>query len=61
MGACKLTEIDMFAGVKIDLVFVCGSKVTCFSVSMQIDLVFVMVVEINLIAVWGIELDLISV
>ena len=56
-----MTEIDMFAGVKIDLVFVCGSKVTCFSVSMQIDLVFVMVVEINLISVWGIELDLISV
>ena len=61
MGACKLTEIDMFAGVKIDLVFVCGSKVTCFSVSMQIDLVFVMVVEIVLISVWWIGIDLVFV
>ena len=54
-----MTEIDMFAGVKIDLVFVCGSKVTCFSVSMQIDLVCV--VEIDLFLVRRIEFDLISV
>ena len=49
-----------FAGLKIDLVFVCGSKITCFSVSMEIDLVFVMV-QIDLISVWRIELELISV
>ena len=48
------------AGVKFDLVFVCGLKITVFSVSMEIDLVFVMV-KIDLISVWGIELDLISV
>ena len=46
--------------MKTDLVFVCGSKITVFSVSMEIDLVFV-IVEIDLISVWGIELDLNSV
>ena len=53
---------------EIDMVFVRESKlhcfyvrveITCFTVSMETDFVFVMVVDIDLISVWGIELDLI--
>ena len=56
------TEIDVLCeGVKIDLVFVYGSKITCFyTVSTEIGLVLVMV-EVDLISVWAIDLDLISV
>ena len=44
---------------EVDLVFVCGSKTSCFCVCMEIGLVFVMVVKVDIISVWGIELDLI--
>ena len=46
--------------VKIDLVVERGAKITCFNVSMQIDLYFMWVVQIDLILVWEVELDLIS-
>ena len=39
----------------------CVSKLLVFSVSMGIDLVFVMVVEIVLISVWWIGIDLVFV
>ena len=42
-------------------VFNAGHKSLGFSVSFEIDLVFVWVVDIDFISVWGIELDLISV
>ena len=38
-----------------------GRKSLGFSVSIEIDLVFVWVVDVDLVSVWGIELDLISV
>ena len=38
-----------------------GPKLTFFSVSIEVDLVFVWVVEVDSISVWAIELDLISV
>ena len=38
-----------------------GRKSLGFSVSIEIDLVLVWVVDIDLILVWGIELGLISV
>ena len=38
-----------------------GRKSLGFSVSIEIDLVFVWVVDNELISVWGIELNLISV
>ena len=38
-----------------------GRQSLGFSVSVEIDFVFVWVVEIDFISVWGIELDLISV
>ena len=47
-------------GSKLTLFLCAGRKLLVFSVSMEIDLVFVMV-EIDLISMWGIELDLISV
>ena len=47
--------------VETDSVFGCGRKSIGFSDSIEIDLVFVWVVNIDLISVWGIELDLISV
>ena len=37
-----------------------GRKSLGFSVSIEIDLVFVGLVDIDLISVWGIELDIIS-
>ena len=52
-----MVEIDFFffyAGRK-------SLRLVLFSVSIEIDLVFVWVVDIDLISVWGIELDLISV
>ena len=54
------TENDIFlcGGQNLPCV-VCGSKIV-FDVSMEIDLVFVMV-EIDLISMWGIELGLKSV
>ena len=56
-----ITEIDMFfvRGSKLTL-FLCESKLLVFSMSMEIDLAFVMVV-IYLISMWGIELDFFSV
>ena len=55
------TEIDVFVrGSRLTLFLCAGRKLLVFSVSMEIDLVFVMV-EIDLISMWGIELDLISV
>ena len=56
------TEIDLFLvrGSKSTL-FLCADRHLCvFSVSTEISLVFV-IIEIDLISVWGIELDLISV
>ena len=47
--------------VEIDLVFVCGPKVTWFCVGIESDLVFVWVDEIDLMSAWDIEIDLISV
>ena len=41
------------------LTWCAGHKSLGFSVSIEIDLVFVSVVEIDLISVWGMELDLI--
>ena len=38
-----------------------GRKSLGFSVSIEIDLVFVWVVDTDLISVWGVELDLILV
>ena len=46
-------------GSKLTL-FLCESKLLVFSMSMEIDLAFVMVV-IYLISMWGIELDFFSV
>ena len=46
--------------VEIDLVFVCGPKMTWFCVEIETVLFFLRV-EIDLISVWGIEIDLISV
>ena len=62
-------ENDLFLvyGPKLTTCFVRGSKLTSFPcadrkllivVSMEVNLVFV-VVEIDVISVWGIELDLI--
>ena len=42
------------------LLLCAGRKLLVFGVSMEIDLVFEMA-KIDLISVWGIELDLISV
>ena len=54
------TEIVMFFVRGSKLTFLCaGRKVLVFSVSMEIDLVLVMVVEIDLISVCGIELELV--
>ena len=47
--------------VEINLVFVCWSKSIDLSVNMQLDFFFVCVVEINLILLWGVEIDSISV
>ena len=47
--------------VEINLVFVCWSKSIDLSVNMQLDFLFVCVVEINLISLWGVEIDSISV
>ena len=56
------TEIAMFfvRGSKLTSFLCPGRKLLVFSVSMEIDLVFVMV-EIDLISMCGIELDLVSV
>ena len=47
--------------VEIDLVFVCGPKMTWFCVGIENDLVFVWLVEVDLMSVWEIETDLVSV
>ena len=47
--------------VEISLVLNAGRKSLGFSVSIELDFVFVWVVEIDLISLWGIQLDLISV
>ena len=43
------------------LVLDAGRKSLAFSVSIEIDLVFVWVADIDLISVWRMELDLMSV
>ena len=48
-----VVEIDLFSNAR--------RKSLVFCVSMQIDLHFMRVVQIELISVWGIELDLIPV
>ena len=64
-------ENDFFCNFEIDWPGFCvwskltwflhaGRKALGFSVSIEVDLVFVWVVEIGLISIWGIELDLIS-
>ena len=45
-------------GSKLTLFLYAGRKLLVFSVSMEMDLIFV-VVKIDLISVWEIELDLI--
>ena len=47
--------------VEISLVLNAGRKSLGFSVSIELDFVFVWVVEIDLISLWGIQLYLISV
>ena len=47
--------------IEIDSAWDAGRKSHGFRVSIEIDLVFVWVVYINLISVRGVELDLISV
>ena len=47
--------------VEVDPFLDAGRKSPGFSVSIEIDLVFVWVVDIDLISVWGIEHDLKSV
>ena len=47
--------------IEIDSVLDTAHKSLGFSVSIEIDLVFVWVVDIDLISVWGIEHDLNSV
>ena len=47
--------------VNIDLDLDAGRKSLCYSVSIEIDLVYVWVDNIGLISVWRLELDLISV
>ena len=41
--------------VENDLVFGCGPQSLGFSVSIEIDLVFVWVVQTDLVSVWGID------
>ena len=48
-------------GSKLTLILCACHKLLVFSVSMEIDLVLVMVVEKDLISVCGVELELISV
>ena len=57
-----MTEIDMFLvrGSKLTLFLCAGRKLLVFSVTMEIDLVLV-TVQFDVISVWGIESDLISV
>ena len=50
--------MDFVWMVEIDLVFVRGPEITCFSVSIEIDSLFCAVVEVVLISVKGVELDL---
>ena len=47
--------------VEIELVLYAGRKSLGFSVSIEIDFVYVWVVEIDLISMWGIVLDFILV
>ena len=56
---CGPTLTCFCAGVKIDL-FLCGSKITCWCQKGKLTWL-VMAVAIDLISVWGIELELISV
>ena len=44
------------AQLKIDLILACESKITFFSVSVDIGLVFVTVVKTDLTSVWGLDL-----
>ena len=48
--------------VEIDVVFVCGPIMTWFCEGIEIDFVFVWVVETNLVSAWAweIRIDLIS-
>ena len=48
-------------GIQSDLFLDAGRKSLGCSVSIEIDLVFVWVVDMALISVWGIQLDLSSV
>ena len=47
--------------VKLTWLLDAGSKSLGYSVSIEIDLVFVWVLKIESISVWAIELDLVSV
>ena len=53
------TDLVFVWVVDIDLIFVCGPEITSFSISIEINLDFVRLVEIDLI--WRMELDFISV
>ena len=46
---------------EIDIDFVFGPEITWFSVSIEVDFVFVWVVEIDFISAWGTQFDVISV
>ena len=47
--------------IEIDLFLYARRKSLDFSVSIELDFVFVWVAKVDLISIWGIELDLISV
>ena len=47
--------------VEIDLVSVCGPKITWYQCIIAFDFGFVWVGEIGLVSMWGIELNLIFV
>ena len=56
-----LVFVRVVVVVEIDSVFGYGPQLAWFSVSIEIDLVFVWVVDIDFISVWGAKQDLISV
>ena len=47
--------------IAIDLIFVCGPKMSSFRVGIGIGLVSVWVDEIDLMSAWEIEIDMVSV
>ena len=57
---CHSIDLVFVSVVEIKVVFYAGRNSLGFSVSIEIDL-FVWVVEADLISVWGVELDLMSV